>query len=291
MNPAARTAFALPLDEFSKAIPLGVKRRFARCVDEQAGVLFSIKIGRAPAFRCSVEILKLAGGEEGLIVAETPADLVLAPTPPAPPPFTKKQAASKAKSKKSASFAKPASAPVLSVDEMRAFKAIGRKVRRLCEEKRAESEKKAAAARLRARPRPELPAEQADQVWRALFAAFDLVLWLDGGLEVVRVEGRPRMGWRKASLIGQPVSELLPSPERTRFQRMLEKLHSGAGSVRDTLCVLDGKGRGSQCRAVLGRGHAAEATLIFAVLSLELPARRLREQAPRPGAAPARLAA
>ena len=286
MNPAARTAFALPLDEFSKAIPAGVKRRLARCVEEQAGAFVSIKIGRDASLRCSVEILKLAGGEDGLIVAETTADSDFAPALPPPLPSAKGKARLKKPKPKARASGKPMSPPKLTVEEMRAFKAIGRKVRRLCEEKRAGSAKEAAAARFRESQRDALPAERADQALRAAIAAFDLALFLGGGLEIVRVEGRPRMGWRKASLIGRPVSELLPSSDRLQFQRMIEKLHRGAVSVRDSLYVLDGKGQESPCRAVVGLGGAAGAPFFFGVLSLELPA-RLKERT----LLPARLAA
>ncbi len=294
MNPAARTAFARPLEEFSKSLPSRVIQRLAQCAEAAAGGVLAIKIGRGPALRCSVEMLNLAGGERGLIVAVTADGEELAP---APPPPSMKKAAPKKDARKAraapakARAAKPMRPPTLTDDEMRAFKAIGRKVRRLCEEKRRAGEEDAALAPMR--PSVAAPPRTGDagQTLKNLQSAFDLVLLLGDGLEIVRVEGRPRMGWRKPDLKGKPLTELLPPPDRAAFQRMLKKLRSGARSARETLCVLDGKGDGAPCRAVLGRHEAGGVAYFFAALSLELPA-RLRPRAPDPAIpAPRRLAA
>jgi hypothetical protein len=294
MNPAARAAFARTPEEFSNSLPLSLIRRFAQCVKNQACAVAEVKIGGGPALRCSVDILKLAGEEIGLIVAETEADSNFASAALSASSKNRAIAAKPKQRKARAPSAKavpktPASPPALSAEEMRAFKAVGRKVRRLCEEKRLSCAQPAAAlAPARPQARSEL---QADQTLRAALAAFDLVLLLGGGLEIVRVEGRPRMSWSKAGLIGKPVIELLPSAEQAQVRRMAGKLKRGAWTARDFLHVFDAHGNRTPCRAVMGHHNAGGAAFFLGVVSLELPDRLKKRSAHGPDGAPARLAA
>jgi hypothetical protein len=295
MNPAARTAFARTLEDFSKSLPASLTRRFAQCVEKQAGATVPLRIGGGPALRCSVEILKLAGEEIGLIVAEMEEgrDLALAvlsvpPKKRAPAGKPKRAKAGSASVK--AGSSKTALPPALSPEEMRAFKAVGRKVRRLCEEKRLEGAQPGAALAPVPAETPPLDG-QAAQTLRAALAAFDLVLLLGGGLEIVRVEGRPRMSWSKARLIGKPVTELFPSADQTHLLRMAGKLKRGASTARDFLHVFDAHGNSTLCRAALGRHHAGGAMFFLGVVSLELPDRLKKRSQREQDSALARLAA
>jgi hypothetical protein len=295
MNPAARAAFARPLEEFSKSLSARLIGLFARHVDAQTVGVLSIKIGRGPAIRCSVEGLNLAGGEQGLIVAEAAADADLTPPPPS---GVKRMAPKKPARKVRPAAAKTQAAkrtppPALTEEEMRAFKAIGRKVRRLCEEKRRANDKEAGPASMRgsALSAPSA-AQDATQAMKDLLSAFDLVLSLGDGLEILSVEGRPRMGWRKTDLKRKSVNELFPSQDRAVFERMLKKLQKGARSARETLRVFDGKGESAPCRVVLGRPEESGGAYFFAALSLALPARLKSSPAPALAApAPRRMAA
>jgi hypothetical protein len=295
MNPAARAAFARPPEDFSNALPLSLIRRFAQCVKNQTCAVLSVKIRGGPALRCSVESLKLAGEEVGLIVAETEADSLSAPA--AHPASSKKQAIAvepkkrklRAPSVKALSN-EPAPPPVLSAEEMRAFKAVGRKVRRLCEEKRLSSAQFATAP-APARPQARLTDVQAEQTLHTALVAFDLVLLLDGGLEILRVEGRPRMGWSKAGLMGKPVVDLLPPAGQAQVRRMVGKLKRGASTARDSLQVFDAHGSATPCRVVFGHHKAGGAMFFLGVVSLDHPDGLKKREAQGPHRAPAKLAA
>jgi hypothetical protein len=292
MNPAARAAFPFPLEQFSKSLSARLICLFARHVASQAPGVLAIKTGRGPSMRCSVEALNLAGGEQGLIVAEAAADEDLTPLPAKVKRAAPKKAARKTRPAPSKTRAgNSAPPPALTEEEMRAFKAIGRKVRRLCEEKRRAHDEDAGRAPARETAPASLSAAQdgakgaspnADpgQALKDLQSAFDLVLRLGAGLEILSVEGRPRMGWRKADLKRKSATELLPAQDRALFQRMLKKLQKGARSARETLRIFDGKGDSAPCRVVLTRPEGNGGAYLFAALSLALPVRLQSAPAP-----------
>ena len=70
MNPAARAAFALRLEDFSASLPASLIRRFSQFTERKEGGVAKVKIPGVPGLNCSIEILKLADGQDGLIVAE-----------------------------------------------------------------------------------------------------------------------------------------------------------------------------------------------------------------------------
>ncbi len=295
MNPAARAAFALGLKDFSDSLPETLIRRFARCVEKGAGGPLKVKLARQAALKCSVEILKLAGGQDGLIVAEVAAQEeshTASETPSLPQKIAKRP--KKPPRQAPAPSAKILSIPALTPGEMRAFKAIGRKVRKLCKEKRRSDTEAAPARRAPAPPwaGAALSPEGTAQALKDILSAFDLVLFLSGGLDIMRIEGRAqRLGWRKTSLRGRPLSDLLIPYEHELFQRMLKKLRGTvAQTSKDTLAVAGETGDSVPCRAVLGRWDGDGTAFFLALLSLELPA-RLKRQHTVHVAAPARLAA
>ena len=301
MNPAARAAFALRLEDFSASLPADLLRRFAQFADRNEGGFAKVKIPGAPSLGCSIEILKLADGQDGLIVAEVGDEEERRP-PPAPsyakmsksePKKTIKKAP--AGSAREGRRKAPQTPPVLTAEEMRAFKAVGRKVLRLCGEKKCPDEPTAAAGPLPAPASPESPAGSPDLLAQTLtdvLAAFDVVLFLGEGLDIVGVRGRTaQLGWRKANLTGRTVGALLAPYDRALLRRMLKKLRSQTvyGS-RDTLVVSGENGEALPCRAVAGRWEHENAAFFLAFISLEPPARLKRSQ-PASGMAPGRIAA
>jgi hypothetical protein len=110
------------------------------------------------------------------------------------------------------------------------------------------------------------------------FSAFDVVLFLDEKLNIARSEGRPQcLGWRKASLLGQPAAQFLPAEEQAVLRRMVTKLAStGAQICKDTIAVWDGAGCSKPCHAILGHSGRANARYFLALLALKLP-RRLKK--------------
>ena len=83
MNPAARAAFAVRLEDFSASLPASLIHHFAQFAERKEGGFAKVKIPGAPSLGCSIEILKLADGQDGLIVAEVGDEEERRP-PPAP---------------------------------------------------------------------------------------------------------------------------------------------------------------------------------------------------------------
>ncbi len=291
MNAAARSKFGLDAKKAQAALPAGVAARLAEGFDaakangKTSGTV-RFKAGRHPATPCTFEVMELAGGHTGLIVSEAaatqePANVLRLPTPPNKKTVAKpsgKQPA--AQTKRQPAPSNPA-APIsqLTPEELRAFKAIGRTVRRLAREKqrRASAVPEASAAE----PPPQaLPGAGMQGASALLFSAFDLVLFLDGNFVISRTEGRPQqIGCRKSDLLGEPAANVLLPTEQAIFSRMVKKLNAGAKVCRDTL-VLSGKAGGSvPCRAVLSRWPDGNAHYFLALLSLNLPARLKRSPA------------
>ncbi len=297
MNPAARAAFALRLEDFSASLPASLIRRFAQFAERKEGGFAKVKIPGAPSLGCSIEILKLADGQDGLIVAEVGDEEER--RPPAQASQVKERAEEDYQEGsgrlRKGSRKNAAAPPALTAEEMRAFKAVGRKVLRLCAEKECPNEPTAAGSPLPAPSSPESPAGSPDQPQQTLtdvLAAFDVVLFLGEGLDIVDVRGRAtQLGWRKANLTGKTVAALLAPYDHALLRRMLKKLRSQTvyGS-RDTLVVSGENGEALPCRAVAGRWEHENAAFFLAFISLEPPARLKRSQ-PANGMAPARIAA
>ncbi len=229
MNAAARSKFGLDAKKAQAALPAGVAARLAEGFDaanangKTSGTV-RFKAGRHPAIPCTFEVMELAGGHKGLIVSEAaatqePANVLRLPTPP------KKKTVAKPSGKQPAAQTKRQPAPSnpaapisqLTPEELRAFKAIGRTVRRLAREKqrRASAVPKASAAE----PPPQaLPGADMQGTSALLFSAFDLVLFLDRDFVISRTEGRPQqIGCRKSDLLGKPAANVLLPAEQAIF--------------------------------------------------------------------------
>lgn len=293
MNAAARSKFDLGPQDLQASLPAALVRRFAQCFDAAPGKakacrIVKLKIARQPALDCSLDVLELAGGNRGLIVAEADALQAAAGIVCLPAPARKAGAKAPAKARPPAKHPKKpnkpsAPAPQLTLEELRSFKAIGRAVRRLAEEKLragAASPHKAACAR------PSQQAEPAFSVQTSptlLFSAFDLVLFLGKNLDIVGSEGRPqRLGHRKSDLLGKPAAQIFHPAEQIIFHRMARKLEASAAQTgRDTLLLCDAAGGTLPCRAILGRWPDGNARYFLALISLAMPQRlkRLQPQA------------
>jgi hypothetical protein len=279
MNPAARAAFALRLEDFSASIPASLVRQFAKVTAKKESGFVKVKIAGAPPLTCSVEILNLADGQDGVIVAEL-GEGEERQAPPAPsvsgkPVQKPRKTARKepARAKRRTAFKTP---PTLTAEEMRAFKAVGRKVLRLCEDKK----EAAPAASSPVFSNGAVSKDQPAQALMDVLAAFDLVLFLSERLEIVNMKGRPsRLGWRKGSLTGKSVADVVLPCDRAILRRMLKKLHGQtACNAAATLVVGGEDGAAMPCRAILGRWKEDNAAFFLAFISLELPARLKRPQ-------------
>jgi len=291
MNPAARAAFALRLEDFSASLPASLIHRFAQFTERKEGGAAKVKIPGVPGVNCSIEILKLADGQDGLIVAEL-GDGEWLQSPAVPYTLHKPAKSPKKPLRKTRQCrTTPKTPSTLTAEEMRAFKAVGRKVLRLCEDKKQRSNEAAAAVPVAAPSDIPLSPERAAHALRDILAAFDLVLFLGQSLDIVGIEGVPtRLGLRKAKLAGKSIGDLMPPYDRAILRRMLKKLHGGtACGSRDTLVVCGENGYATPCRAVL-LPWEGRATFLLALLSMELPP-RLRRQIAADAQAMAHLAA
>jgi hypothetical protein len=304
LNAAGRSKFGLGAEELQGKLAAPLARCFGAAAKQgKAFGDITLKAGLSPAISCSFEVLELAGGHNGLIVSES-ADVVRLPDPPKNlrSSSPKGDIANKLRGKERESAKKrpivkpcakrknaPAPGPVrseqtvsarqLTPEEMHAFKAIGRTVRRLARERQ-----RSANGTLETVPVPPVEPERAAadvQTMQALlFSAFDLVLFLSEELVISQTEGRPQIaGWRKSQLLGQPAGRVLPPPEQTILHRMIKKLRTGSKICRDTL-VLQGEAHSRvPCRAVLGHCPDRGTPYFLALVSLELPARLKRQPA------------
>ena len=192
MNPAARAAFALRLDDFAASLPTSLIRRFGQFAEKKEGGAAKVKIPGVPGLNCSIEILKLADGQDGLIVAEL-GEGEEHPAPPGPSTFPKPAKSPKKPLRKTVTRQRrtvPKTPPTLTAEEMRAFKAVGRKVLRLCEDKEQRSKEAAAAVPLPAPSDFAILPEQPAHALKDILAAFDLVLFLGERLDIVGIQGR-----------------------------------------------------------------------------------------------------
>jgi hypothetical protein len=280
MNAAARSKFDLSLKDFAEAIPPEMVRQFSECAEaaergEQSVYILKLKLGRArrPA-PYSIDALELANGHKGLIVAEGgDARLTREPVPLQAKPKHKPRAPRRPKTLKKT--APPQQQ--LTQEEARALKAIGRTVRKLCEEKERARALSPAACDAKYVP-ARMPGTQAGP--DLLFSAFDLVLFLDADFVIVRSEGRPqRVGLCKSRLNRKAAAALLPGPEQALFQRMVKKVNSSARICHETLAFSEEAGAGVPCRAVLGLWEGDGAHYFLALLSLKVPRRLKRFQA------------
>lgn len=281
MNGAARSKFGLTAQELQAALPASLLRQFERRAKGSGSRRASVKLTlpRRPAVDFCLEPIELAGGHRGLVAVELLPDTVSAPESP-----QKLDAKRPGKARRAVTSAKEpddcrASTPQLTPAELRAFKSIGRKVRRLVQEKqRAPVPPKRQAETRPLEDGPSLGIEAASEVLRS---AFDLVLFLGENFCILKCEGRPqRIGWRKLALIGKPAAQLLPLSEQAVFARIGKKVTvDGAQICRDSFMVCGESGAATPCRLILGRWPGGDARYFLALVSLSLPPRLKRLQA------------
>jgi hypothetical protein len=292
MNAAARAKFGLSQQDLSKSRPERLTRKFAQVFELPEGKdtnrgTVAFKIARTKAFDCSLEVLKLAGGHDGLIVVELqaiegdPKKTEVSKLTANRVSEARKPGGKKRSSVKQAAVTNKGAVPKLTAEELRSFKAIGRKVRRLCREKQRAGE--CAGALKPSPPRGPgvmLSGEHAAQTLRNVLSAFDLVLFLDSDFEILGIEGRAqRLGWRKSSLLGKCATELVAFSEHAIFDRAIRKLAGQTPQIRrETLLARSELGEGAICGAILGRWPSEDAAFFLALLSLKIPHRMKKLQ-------------
>ena len=288
MNSAARAWFHATAEDFTAALSATTRKLFSSLSKPRkthktaaAPIQVAPEGGSPLLFLC--EPLKLAGGGCGLVVTEAPA---LA----APPASEDARKASLPKKKAGARKPKtslrslPSPARALTDDELRSFKAIGRKVRKLC---KAKLDGQSAAQKA---PQPAKPAVTAivsidapiafPQALRLLVPAFDLFVLFGTDFIVQKLDGRPqRFGWRKAEMLQRPLTELFAGSEKAALNRLLKRVvENSAHIARDDLLLNTDGGSFFPCRAVAGLWPEEKGMSFLALTSLVLTPRLRRLQ-------------
>ncbi|MBT3071107.1 hypothetical protein KKP04_09515 [Rhodomicrobium sp. Az07] len=270
MNPAARASFELRAEDFTEALPKRFVRQLTRLTEGDAAGSITLKLGVRPPLDCFAEVLHLADGQKGLIVAETDENFCPPVALTTPKPSRRRAGRKKSLAKTGA----PPPAPSLTEAEMTAFTALGRKMKRLCAEKRRPAEPTIEPP-LRAEPPASPPTAE------SLLQVFDLVLFLGRDLDIVRVSGRAaRFGWKKAELHAMPVLDLLADVDRAILRRMSKRLASPrTRTASDTLWIATGEGPTLASRAALCRWPGERTAYALLLLALDPPQRLKRSRA------------
>jgi hypothetical protein len=293
MNASARERLRASAKDLQDALTPGSVRRFTR--EFETGTArrsgnrnMKLRLKGHGVFDCTLELFKLAGGDDGLIVTEREGGAK--PKKSKPPPY---EAAAKFTSNSERQLpAGEKSVLQLTPEELRSFHAIGRKVRRLCREK-LNAVVVATSDATAAKSAPPLgdpvlpPAVQDSPALAGILSAFDLVVFLGADLRILHLTGRAqRLGWKKTAMQGMAARELIHLSDRGIFERMRMRLTSpSAQPSRDTLLVRSENGGVTVCRAVLGVWAQGEANFFLALLSLTLPQRLKHPQLSTPGKA------
>jgi hypothetical protein len=281
MNRAAREKFKLDVHELSAALPDETAKQLVRFPNSRRSSGAQLQITVAGAFQClfSLSPFKLAGDDEGIILAEMPPDGSAGFPMPAVKSLKRSKPDLQKKPKTAKRVASMHTAQTLTPEEWRSFKAIGRKVRKLCREKlqAGAAQDKVSAPLIPLRQQSPSEAAPPDCV-RAIAATFDVFLTLDAGFRVLKVEGRPRrLGWRKSGFQGRAVRDLIPASEKGIFDRIVRKVAGHAAQVsRDALLVQNAEGVSWPCRVVFGQWPFGRGAFFLALTSLDMPARLKR---------------
>jgi hypothetical protein len=291
MNAAARTKLGLTVQELTPSLPAMVRRKFARIArvavtGKEADPIVEFGLAARPAALWSLDYLSLANGQHGIIVTEEDAP----PEEQAQSPASQR---SRNKVKKTRSKPAPLYRPLtarkpplrgagpaaqLSPDELRAFEALGRKVRKLWREKQQSAQE----ARKAEKPAPHKAANAdaagEDQRLKDLISAFDAVLFLDEDFRVLRIAGNPRrLDWRRSDLKARPLASLFALSEHPIVAGMVKRLdRASVRTCRETLLAIGTAGAAAPCRATLGRWANGDATYFVTLVMLKLPLRLKR---------------
>ena len=198
MNGAARDRFKLGVQELSAALSKAVIQRLTAFFDSskrKRPATLKIKLGGVSLTFSTVAPLKLAAGDDGLIIAEVREGEGAAAkvSQNAPTKFSAKKPKTAKQVLPEASMTRTLPAQMLTPEEWQSFRAIGRRVRKLCREKlkgltlpATPASAPAPLPSARSEAKPSQTASR-DQV-QTMLCAFDMFLLLDADMNVFKVE-------------------------------------------------------------------------------------------------------
>jgi PAS domain S-box-containing protein len=310
-NAAARARFGGDLNAFQSSLPAATILRLAAIARwkrrmEATGERLDFGGKPAASLSCNLERLKLSDGHAGLLVAEaleekkerrdragtasgeearrgqskTAGKRALrserrdrsVPLRPAP-------------AKAAPAPAAHAAAP-LAADDLAAFKAVGRKVRRLCREKvsaATHSVSRPAIQQPEQAPqanKPERPAPQLPTPGAAIVQAFDALFRLSADGLIVSASGRlcRSAGWTPRIIEGQEAAALATAKDRERLEKLLQKGRERPERANSAEILLEGRdGQLLPSRLVLvSESGEGDQGIWMAAISLKMSPRLLR---------------
>lgn len=295
---SARTRFGNDLIRFRQSLPRPTLRRLKAVSGFKRRPLLlkeplALDTGDARPVLCELEGLRLVDGRLGLIVREAAAEDVTSfhpPTKPSPrteaPP--RRQTNLRPARQKAATGAKQQAQPSLSAEELACFRAVGRRVRKLCVARCANTHASANASS------PSSPASKVREIRdeaaatrpdARLLQAFDAFVDLtpDGVVKAVSGRFSRSAGWGMQSYAGADIEAFACVQDQPRLRVLLEKaIREPARAISGELMLRSRDGRLLPCRVVFGSRLREEALphhsagVWMAVISLKMPPRLLR---------------
>jgi PAS domain-containing protein len=296
---SARARFGEDLTGFRQSLPRPTLRRLKAVSGFKRRPLslkepLALRAADVQPVLCELEGLRLVDGRFGLIIREASADDVTSPQSPSQrrprnvllpqPQGTKlrpKQAAG--------TGAKQRSQPSLSAEELACFRAVGRRVRKLCAARNTQGQATADASVRSSSPACELqeitggaPAPRPDALLLQAFDAF-VELRPDGVIQTVSGRFSRSAGWGMRSYAGADVEAFAAAQDQPRLRALLEKaIGEPARAVSGELMLQSRDGRLLPCRVIFGLRPTEGALpphrggMWMAVISLKMPPRLLR---------------
>lgn len=300
-NSSARQKIGTDTYTFAATFSKATRRRlksFSAPTRKRKPLDLKIKIG-ASDVHFSAQPIEVAGGGLGLVLTEKLPQIDGAPVQPETP-VAKHALSSPRKVGKGAPTQVPvvvrSPLPTLNADEMRSFKAIGRKVRKLCRDKLQLTKRVSSPDGVIAKASKRVTKKTATVTdpLRMLLPIFDLFAVFDRQGCILKVEGTPqKLGWQKKELVKSNIAGLLPDQMGKSLQKIISKITMQ--SIRHPYETIDIKvkdGTRMPCRMVLGRWHKPMESFFMAVITHQTEQRsKNRQTKPTPEKSFARLAA
>jgi hypothetical protein len=185
---------------------------------------------------------------------------------------------------------KAAPAPKLTEEEARAFKALGRKVRKLCRQKALalNAPKPVAVAK------PKADGVAALAALTLIMKAFDGFLILNSTGHITKLRGKcNRLGISSSELSGQSATALFSATTAPSLKRAFAQIARGQAQTAQLDLMLASKdGSPAPCRVTLGRWPMDESSFFLALTLAPLSTHELpKKRSPLTAEIPSRLAA
>ncbi len=294
-NPSARERFGPDLAFLGQKLPRRTLRRLSAVARYKRRPALSreslpLEAGSTDELLLDLEGFRLADGHAGLIVKAAPGDDKAGPANAKPSARAKTTAALRQKmaprpaAKAAAAKAGPSA---LTPEELAAFRAIGRKVRRLCREKRQAASASIFSAKPgQPAPRPSTVTPAREDAASRLVEAFDALIRIDHDGRILSLGGRlcRHAGWTLRDYRGHDLTRLAHDGEHAALRSIFARLAANPLRVASDDVLLQGRdGSVHPCRVVMTLEGAhdpdsgRQPAVLIAITSLKVKPRLVRK--------------